>query len=236
MARVLLTLESLNARLHGADVGVSVQQRGNRLYLRATLPPKPGSAKTRPHQQQIALQIYANAAGLLKAEAEARKVGALLACKEFDWEPYLRQRVAGGDTCGDWIERYKAYCLSTKLQRDNPETAELLWLKRYYHPALSRLPEKAELTEAVFIAAAQHSKPNTRSRQVACQVLQRLAKFAEIEVDLSPYIGNYSPKKVVREIPKDEEIWLSWDYYAAVGEKCQQMRQRRRNRSKLVNP
>ena len=32
------------------------------------------------------------------------------------------------------------------------------------------------------------------------------------------------------------KIGLSWDYYAAVGEKCQQMRQRRRNRSKLVNP
>jgi len=216
MTRGKLTLEAVNERLRGGRVGVSVEQKGNRLYLRATLPPKPGSKQTKAHQQYIALSIYANSAGLQKAEAEARRVGALLACKEFAWEPYLHRTSNSSDTCGYWIERYKKYYLETKLQVDDPKQGELLWLRRCYYPALCRLPENDELTASAIIAAAQYSKPNTRSRQIACQVLQRLAKFAGVEVDLKPYIGNYSSKKVVREIPTDEEILTNVDRFTLV--------------------
>jgi len=80
-----ITLEAVNQRLKGAKVEVTVRQKGNRLYLRSTLPPKPGSQKTKPYQQDLAFKIYANPARLEKAEAEARKLGALLAYKEFDW-------------------------------------------------------------------------------------------------------------------------------------------------------
>ncbi|MBD2019217.1 site-specific integrase [Leptolyngbya sp. FACHB-36] len=207
MAKGKLTLEAINERLRAARVGVVVRQKGNRLYLRATLPPKPNSGKKQSHQQDVALGTYANPAGLERAEAEARKLGGLLACREFDWKVYLGD-AQGTDarTCGEWVERFKRYCLETNLQRDSPEAAELLWRKRYYNSALKWLPDRWELSASVLISVAQRSKPNSRSRQVACQVLQQFAKFADVEVDLKPYVGNYSPKKVVREIPRDEVI------------------------------
>ena len=207
MARGRYTLEAINDRLKKARIGVSLRQKGNRLYLRATLPPKPDSSKTKPHQQDVALKIYANPAGLKRADAEAKKLGALLACKEFDWRFYLQvEEPSKIATCGEWIQRFKQHCLDTKLQANSPEVAELLWRKRYYNPVLKWLPETGELNSSVIVTAAQHSKHNSQSRQIACQVLQRFAKFAEVEVDLRAYRGNYSPKNVFREIPRDEEI------------------------------
>ncbi|MEH2156484.1 hypothetical protein [Nostoc sp.] len=66
-----LTIEVINDRLKKALIGVRVEARGDRLSLRATLPPKPGSNKTKPYQQYLALGICANPAGLQRAEAEA---------------------------------------------------------------------------------------------------------------------------------------------------------------------
>jgi len=216
-----LTVEAVNERLRSAKVGVFIEQKGKRLYLRATLPPKPGAKNTKPHQQYVSLQIYANPAGLERAEAEARKLGALIACKEFDWTPYLRRVPKDKVTCKDWVEHFKKYCLSTNLQSsDDAVKAELLWRKRYYSPALKWLPENAELTPAAIITVAQRSKPNSRSRQVACWVLQQLAKFAEVDVDLKPYIGNYSPKKAAREIPTDEAIVAAIDNFTLPTRRC----------------
>lgn len=204
MPREKLTLEAINLRLRAAKVGVAVLQRGNRLYLRATLPPKPGSDQVRAHQQDVSLGVYANPAGLERAEAEAQKLGGLLACREFDWGVYLRVEGAGsGDSCGEWVRRFKEHCLSTNLRSEGATAAEVLWRKRYYNPALKWLPEGEGLSAAALIAVAQRSVPNSRSRQIACMVLQQFAKFAGVEVDLKPYGGRYSPKQVVREIPED---------------------------------
>ncbi|MEH2114269.1 MAG: hypothetical protein V7K39_17460 [Nostoc sp.] len=72
------------------------------LSLRATLPPKPGSSKTKPYQQYLALGIYANPAGLQRVEAEAKIVGGLLARGEFDWSRYLVGEQELG--IGDWAD------------------------------------------------------------------------------------------------------------------------------------
>ena len=76
-----------NGRLKAANVGVVIELRGSRLILRATLPPKPGSNKKHPYQQRLSLGLRANLAGLKEAESEARKISALIDCKEFDWDP-----------------------------------------------------------------------------------------------------------------------------------------------------
>ncbi len=85
-------VDQANQRLKSAKTGVTIEIMGRRLCLRGTLPPKPDSQKTKPYQQRLYLGIYANPAGIKKAEAEAKKVGGLLACKEFSWEPYLTER------------------------------------------------------------------------------------------------------------------------------------------------
>ncbi|RAM52517.1 MAG: hypothetical protein C6Y22_05805 [Hapalosiphonaceae cyanobacterium JJU2] len=78
------TLEEINSRLKAGKVGVTVVQRGDHLSLRATFPPKPRSNKAIWHQQHLSLGVYANPAGLQRAEAEAKIVGGLLARGEFD--------------------------------------------------------------------------------------------------------------------------------------------------------
>jgi hypothetical protein len=90
------TLEVVNNRLKAGKIGVAVRQRGDRLSLRATLPPKPASNKEHWHQQDISLGIYANVAGLQAAEAEAKLLGGRIASGEFNWSQYLE----GGD-CKD---------------------------------------------------------------------------------------------------------------------------------------
>ena len=199
-----LTLQAINQRLKDGNLGVALRQKGSSLYLRATLPPKPG--ETQWKQRDIALKIYANPAGLERAEAEARKLGALLACKEFDWNIYLNIEPIKPEsvTVAQWIDRFKDHYFAT--HGHNPEK-EATWNKDYLGFVFKHLPQNSELTADLLVIAAQRPKANTRGRQYICQVLQQLANFAHIEVNLKPFVGNYSVLKVQpRNIPDDETI------------------------------
>ncbi|AUT00968.1 hypothetical protein CLI64_11465 [Nostoc sp. CENA543] len=55
----------------------------------------------------MALGIYANPAGLQRAEAEDKIVGGLLARGEFDWARYLGEEKKPQQTCGHWVEKFK---------------------------------------------------------------------------------------------------------------------------------
>jgi hypothetical protein len=61
-------LNQANGRLKVSNIGVTILQRGDRLYLQAVLPLRPGSSKLSPCQQQIALSIQANTVGISLAE------------------------------------------------------------------------------------------------------------------------------------------------------------------------
>lgn len=204
MTRGKLTVTAINERLKAAKVGVTVRQKGSSVYLRATLPPKAG--ETTWKQRDVSLRIYANPAGLERAEAEARKLGALLACKEFDWNLYQTAESVKteGITADQWIERFKSHFFAARGL--NPET-QSRWNKDYYGFVFKHLPPNAVLTADLLIVAAQRPNANTRSRQYTCQILQQLAAFAQIEVNLKPLSGNYSPRKVQpRNIPDDQTI------------------------------
>lgn len=133
----------------------------------------------------------------------------MLACKEFDWSLYLKPQEDEDEesdrvTVADWLDRYQAHFFATRGQ--TPET-EAVWKKDYYGFVFKHLSPTAELTSDLLIHAAQRPKANTRSRQYTGLLLQQLAKFAELEVDLNAYAGNYSPNKIrPREIPDDEKI------------------------------
>ncbi len=74
------------------------------------------------------------------------------------------------------------------------------------------MPAEAKLTGELLIRVAEKAtKANSRSRQIYCQEFRRLAEFAKIEVDLSPYVGSYSPKSAKQDIPTDEEIAAAID-------------------------
>ncbi len=197
-----LTIEAVNERLKAAKIGVRVEARGDRLSLRATLPPKPASSKTKPYQQYLALGIYANPAGLQRAEAEAKIVGGLLARGEFDWSRYLiDEQELGIGGWKEWIEKLRRDYFAQK--GDNP-TTQFTW-KNDYEAAFKNL--KGEVAIASLIAAATCTAANSRSRKRTCEKLQLLAELVGIKVDLKPYIGNYGNSQTKpRNIPTDDQI------------------------------
>jgi len=191
-----------NGRLKAANVRVRIQRQGDRLWLRGTFPPKPNSQFENSRQQKFALGTQSNPLGVKLAEAEARKVGALLDCKEFSWIPYLKNEVNAA-TCGEWVQKFEKDYF-TKRDR-NPKT-ETTWRKNY-HEVLKRLPVDEPLNFENLKTLILRTEPDTRSRQNYCMVINSLAKFCKLDFDFSVYSGKHSPLKVTpRDLPTDEEI------------------------------
>lgn len=191
-----------NGRLKAAKVGIAIQRQGDRLYLRGTFPPKPDSDKKSAYQQRLALGIHANPLGIKTAEAEARKVGALLDCKEFSWLPYLSDR-AISQSCGDWVEKFEKDYFSKREKNSKTLTT---W-KKNYHEVLKRLPPDEPLNAEVLKDLVFRTAPDTRNRQIYCMVANSISKFAGLEADFSMFSGKYSPLKVTpRDLPTDEQI------------------------------
>jgi hypothetical protein len=199
---VKLTVEIINQRLKAAKIGVRVEVRGDRLSLRATLPPKPGSNKTKPYQQYLARGIYANPAGLQRAEAEAHVVGGLLSKGKFDWAEYLSgEQEIGAGNWGQWIDKLRSDYFAQKGDTPN---AQFTW-KNDYEAAFKNL--KGEVAIASLIAAATSTTANSRSRKRTCEKLQILAELVGIKINLKLYIGNYGNSQTKpRNIPTDDQI------------------------------
>lgn len=195
-------IKQANGRLRAAKVGVSIQQLGDRLYLQATLPPKPGSKLDYPHQQRIALGVLSNPAGVSFAEKEARKVGALLACKQFDWSPYIKVE-SDRDKIGNWLERFERDYFTRRARNSKSETT---WRSDYLK-VFKALPTDQPLTVEVLRAAIATTEPDTRTRKRFVDVLSRLAAFADLETDFKQFRGSYSSKKTApRDLPSNKQI------------------------------
>jgi hypothetical protein len=195
-------IQQINQRLKHGKIGVSIELRGDRLSLRATLPPKPGETG-HPRQQRIALRIPANGDGLHFAEAEAKVIGGLLARGQFDWTRYLTDE-RRPDTIGHWIDRLEIEYFSEK-----PETATSreTW-KNDYLQALKKLPPERPLTAEVLKRALLDStEPDTRTRRRYALAYAKLADLAGLSHGLREMVGNYSARAVSpRSLPDDRTI------------------------------
>lgn len=200
MARRKYDLASCNDRLKAARVGLKIYQRGDYLSLRGTLPPRPGSKSSRPSQQTIALRVMASPAGFEYAESKALEFGAMLAQRRFDWRRV--EQSSGGDTCGDWIARFKKTWLRT--QDGSDEVTDLRWREQFWYPAFSNLPQHKPLNADVLARCVDQWPMNSRARQIAAQKLRRLAAFAEIDATIDG--GSYTQRDVKRDIPDDATI------------------------------
>lgn len=203
-------LNKLNAQLKAADAGCSVKLIGKRLYLAATLPPKPGTAYVKPRNQRIALKIYANAAGFKRAKAEALKLSSELALDAFSWENWLDDSIAAqGRTTGEWIKAFEADYFQRRNRNPQSETT---WDYDYWQP-LKHLPNHAPLTFALLRQTIEaRSKPDSRTRKRYCMAYGALLKFAGIEGDLKPLKGTYSPTAISdRHLPSTKEIEKYWE-------------------------
>lgn len=199
-------LKQANSRLKSALIRVKIEQMGNKLYLRATLPPRPGATKDYPHQQRIALNAQANADGIRRAEAEAKTVSGLLEMGRFTWDSYVKPDTRTQTdklTIAQWVEKFERHYFDTRAR--NPKT-ETTW-KGDYWEVFKRLPSDKPLSEGILRSLALKSKPDTRTRLRYVTALAALANFAGIPHTLKSLTGDYSPRRVsVRELPDDQLI------------------------------
>jgi integrase len=193
-----------NARLKGDNVGVSILARGKRLYCRATCPNRHNPDSVNWHQQDIPLGSYANIAGIQTAELEARKIGALLASKQFNWASYLR-RHQKQPLIGEIILEYKRDYFRRNKGTDTSQTS---WKKNEW-THLKKLPQDKPLSKEILLQTIDNTDPGTASRNKLCNALSRLVNFAKFEVDINFIeLGNdYSTKD--RNLP-DDEVILEW--------------------------
>ncbi|NCR36158.1 MAG: integrase [Microcystis aeruginosa S11-05] len=195
-------LEEINRRLNVARIGVALEIRGKRLYLRGTFPPKPG--KSAYSQQRISLGVYANSDGLDFAESEAKIIGGLLAQNKFDWAHFLAEEIPPVCLVGYWIDRLENNYFSTHQR--NP-TSEQTWKIDYYQP-LAKLPQDQQLSKELLEQALfSETRPNTRSRRRYALAYALLSDLAKIDHRFRELVGNYSIKAVSpRSLPDDHTI------------------------------
>lgn len=191
-----------NERLRLANLGLVIIRRGKKLSLRGMFPPRSGEG--RKLQQILSLDIYANVAGLKRAENEAKKIAGLLACKEFSWADYAKKEKEKPQekSCGDWIAELEADYFAKRSQ--NPKT-RTTW--DHYMGYLGRLPKDLPLSEEILLKTITDIPADKRSRQYCCTAIGLLVKFAGLDFDVSPYKGNYSTSALnPRDLPSDQEI------------------------------
>lgn len=203
MGKRVNSVELINQRLKISSVPVRVRQKGSYLYLRATLPPKPGTGHIKPQQYELSLSIPATDDGLTRIEIEAQKLGGLIAMDRFDWSLYMKESAPTYQTVGVLVEQFRKHYLATN------DISESTW-HQHYDGVYRRMPHDAELTPALILSVVLQTEANTRNRKETCRKLQKLANFAKVTVDLKPYEGGYGAAAVKpREIPEDEVI-VEW--------------------------
>lgn len=191
-------LAQANSRLKSALSRCTIEQRGDRLLLRGTFPPKPTASRQDWHRQRIFLGVNATASGIAFAESEARKISALLDQDLFDWAPYLTTKPEKEIelTLDQWVEKFKQYKMAQGI-------SEKTWKEDY----ADRFKVLESLNHEQAIAAISKITPNTRKRYRHCFAISALFKYAGVPIDLKQYKGNYSPSRVERrDIPTDADI------------------------------
>lgn len=215
------SLNQVNQRLKAAKLGLQIERRGDRLNLRGTLPPRPGSPRLRPYQQRVPLKLPATKAGLKQCEQTAKIIAAQLLQDIFDWRNYLGPaaglRLAGADL-SDQINAFEHHFFETRRSVSSAASLKTTWEKAYV-PYLRKLHTTAErhshfsLPEAIY-ATVQSTKANSRSRQICCTALTALAEFLNLDLptDLKSFWGNYGNSQTqLRELPSDEQIVEIYD-------------------------
>jgi len=200
-------LAEANERLKAGKIRVRIAPRAesDRLYLRATLPPKPDSSKTSAYQQRISLGVYFNPAGIKRAEAEAQRLNYDLMLDQFSWGNWAEDKQAS-KTVSDWV---KAFELEYFTRRERNPKSETTWDKDYRLP-YAKLPQDTVLNARVLESTAALYPPDTRSRQRACTAYSALAKFANIETNLKTLRGTYRPTAVSRDKVPNDPLILDW--------------------------
>ena len=196
------TIAKLNAKLDK----VKIRQKGNRLYLRATLPPKNGDGAWKQHE--IKTGCPATDQGIKAAFGKAQRLESDLIFDRFDWVDWITQtEISVKSNCETAITEFEKAFWESRKQTESRK----ITYYRDYGVALQQLPLDEPLTGETLKKQLLKSEVDTRSRERNWNAYSALARFAEIELpkDWKKLKGNYQPPP--RRIPTESEILETWD-------------------------
>ncbi|WP_375494411.1 site-specific integrase [uncultured Nostoc sp.] len=195
-------IKEANGRLR--NYGINIEKIGGRLYLRATLPPKPQSLKDDWHQQKINITV-ANLDGVKLAEKEGKLIRLRLDTKTFDWNDYLKSELPNNKvkTIGELIQEFEKDYFERRQRNFKTEST---W-KIEYQAVFKTLPQHEILNTEVLKQAILTTTPDTRTRKRFCLTLRLLAKFADLDFNPNSYSGSYGARsRQIRSLPTDKLI------------------------------
>ncbi|MCG5061323.1 MAG: hypothetical protein KA714_25985 [Limnoraphis sp. WC205] len=194
-----------NERIKAVGSKLTILRRKNRLYLRGTLPCKPGETTpdgTKRYEISIAT---ADLEGVRIAETKALEITTQLRLNTFNWEMYgvkpktKPQHRTMGEIKADFEENY---------WRDRPKTRKKLsTFKTSYQPYFKGIPDLDRFTDKNVEAWICSTPPNSRTRASLIRVINALAKQEGIEI--KPY--RCKPVPAPRILPTDTEIEITFD-------------------------
>lgn len=186
-----INIDKANSKLER----IKIMQRGKRLTLRGTLPPKPGDGY-KPKQYTISPGLPATPCGLKLAIVEAQKIEADLIYGRFSWNcDRAIPRI------GDAIVEFEKHHWQTREKTVNrANTFKYDYLNHFLY-----LPQDKILNEKLLIEALLTTRADSRKRRGMALAYGKLLDYFEIEHELKKYKGNYAPNKK-RSIPTLEEI------------------------------
>lgn len=191
-------LEAANARLKATRARCSIQIRGTRAYLVATLPCRDAPGRK---QQRIPLGPIS----VIQAERRAVELAHQLATNTFTWDHWLTPPEDDLIT----VERFcqAAEALHRTKYARSPERGARTWTKNWL-PALRRLPPSGGITERTLLRILEQQPPNSAARRnhgtVLCQVA---ASLGIPTAALRAASAGYGAAQLTpRDIPEDAVI------------------------------
>lgn len=206
-------LGELNERLKAGRHKVRVERRGQRLYLRATLPDRHDPSQRR--QQNITLGLEATLTGLVGAEDLAIKLSLGLRTDRFTWADWIEQSPEDevNQPAQLTVDTFQAHAkaMHASKYRKDPERGVNAWTKKWA-PALKKMPPSGPVTEAVLLRIIRTMPEGSAGRRdqgnLLCSVGESLGlELPKARVACRGYgVAQLTP----RDIPSDSEIEEIW--------------------------
>lgn len=173
-------------------MGIETRGKGRWVYLRATLPPRPGSARLRPYQQRIALQVQDLPQNKQRIRAAAKRLAFEISAGTFDWAAWgvEEEKPAAADTLDGVLAAFKAHMLATRDMKPSSFESNYEETLRRCLPA-DRPPSCEDMRRALLTYGK-----NSSTRRVLHLSCRLLADFMEMECDISDLSGSYSARLV----------------------------------------
>jgi len=195
-------IRKTNSRLHLC----SIKQKGNRLYIRATVPNKEGAGKK---AQDLRTGAVATLQGLQIAEGKAKKLESDLMLDRFNWQDWTRptelkreqELVGTEESIENWLKKFE----QEYWHKNSKSDRRLTTYKCRYNYVFDKLPMSEPLTlDTIQEFLLTNTEPDTAKRCNYIHALSALLSFAKVPNQISRYKGNYKPP--LRTIPSDTEI------------------------------